>query len=131
MLTIKPYIITDHCEEAMNYYKNILGGEIKNVHRAKEMPMFKGNEGKILQAQLHIGNQIIHFSDTFHGIVHGDAVKIILEFHEVAEIERVYGALKLEGKIHLELQETFWGATHANLTDKYGVGWVLNYEHSK
>lgn len=128
---IKPYIIVENSREAMEYYKNLLNGEIKNVKIAEDSSMFAGNEGKVLQAQLHIGNNIIHFSDAFHGVKQGDGVKIILEFDEEDAIHRVYDGFKEDSEIHVELQTTFWGATHANVTDKYGVGWVLNYEHKK
>ncbi|WP_228550274.1 VOC family protein [Salinibacillus xinjiangensis] len=56
-------------------------------------------------------------------------MRISLEFESEAEIRKIYDALAAEGqKISLELQESFWGAIHANLTDKYGFGLLLNFE---
>lgn len=127
---IKPYISTDNCKQALDYYKDIFRGEVKNVTVADNQVHLEQHKGKILHAQLQIGNNLIHFSDVFDGeIIEGNKVKILLEIEEEAEIKRIYEALKEESTIHLELQETFWGATHANLTDQYGVGWILNYEH--
>ncbi|WP_205600802.1 hypothetical protein [Gracilibacillus sp. YIM 98692] len=36
-------------------------------------------------------------------------------------------ALQKDGKVNLELQKNFWGAWHANVTDKHEVQWLLNY----
>jgi len=55
-----------------------------------------------------------------------DNVKITIEFDTEDEIRKVYDSLKKDGQAILELQKTFWGALHANVTDKYGIGWILN-----
>ncbi|MEH6940975.1 VOC family protein [Bacillus sp. JJ722] len=129
---IKPYIFVDNCKEAMDYYKEIFRGEVKNVTLADGKAGFVGHEGKILHAQLQVGNNLIHFSDSFNDeMVQGNQMKILLEIEEEAEIKRIYEALKENSDIHIELQEMFWGATHASLTDYNGISWVLNYEHNK
>lgn len=82
----------------------------------------------MLHAELHLGESIIHFSDIFGSVSNGDNVKITLEFETEDEIRKVYNALLVDGQTSLELQETFLGALHANVTDKNGVGWLLNYQ---
>lgn len=29
----------------------------------------------------------------------------------------------------MPLEKTFWNATFGMLTDKYGIQWMINYEH--
>lgn len=120
-----------HCgklSRGLNYYQEVLGGEIKNVQLADDVEMFKGHEGKCLHAELHLGNSIIHFSDPFGRVEKGDHVKITIEFDSEEEIRKVYQSLVADGQAILELQDTFWGALHANVIDKYGIGWLLNYQ---
>jgi PhnB protein len=31
----------------------------------------------------------------------------------------------------MELQDMFWGAYFGMITDKFGIGWMFNYEHPK
>jgi PhnB protein len=128
MKSANPYLFVDHCKEVIEYYQSIFGGEIKNVQLADGIEMFKGHEGKYLHVELHLGESIIHFSDVFGSVTNGDNVKITLEFENEAEIRRVYASLIADGHASLELQDTFWGAIHANVTDKYGIGWLLNYQ---
>ena len=128
MKSVNPYIILEKCKEALNDYHGILGGEIKNVQLADNVEMFKGYEGKYLHAELHVGNSVIHFSDPFGHVEKGDHVKITIEFDNEEEIRKVYQSFVADGQAIFKLQETFWGALHANVIDKYGIGWLLNYQ---
>ncbi|SOC40028.1 VOC family protein [Ureibacillus acetophenoni] len=120
MKSVSPYVFVDNCLEVIEFYRNILDGIIQNVE--------KSEDGKCLHAELAIGADIIHFSDTFGKTQQGDNVRITLEFDSDEDIRRVYQSLIVDGKITYELNETPWGALHANLVDQFGVGWVLNYQ---
>lgn len=128
MISANPYLVMENCKEAMAFYAEVLNGEIKNVQLADNIEMFKGHEGKVLHGELHVGNSIIHFNDVFGNVTKGDNVRITLELESEDEIKQVYDRLLAGGTAQLELQETFWGALHANLTDKYGICWLLNYQ---
>ena len=104
----------------MKHYQRILGGEIKNMQKTED--------GKCLHAELHVGESIIHFSDTFGKTAQGNQIRISLECESEEEIRRVYDSLSTNGTVTVELQDTFWGAVHANFIDQYGVGWLLNYQ---
>ena len=120
MKSARPYIFVDNCQEVMEYYQGLLGGEISNIQ--------KDGNGKCLHAELHFGNSIIHFSDTFGKIHEGDNVRVSLECESEEEIRRVYESLINGAQITAPLQDTFWGAVHANLVDQFGIGWLLNYQ---
>ncbi|MBM7571511.1 VOC family protein [Aquibacillus albus] len=128
MKSVTPYLFIENCKEAMEYYQGIFDGEIKNVQLADGIEMFKGHEGKILHAELHLGESVVHFSDIFGSVKKGDNVKITLEFESEDEIRKTYRSLITDGHASVELQETFWGALHANITDKNGIGWLLNFQ---
>ena len=123
MKSASPYIFVDNCLNVMDYYQALFGGEITNIQ--------KTGDGKCLHAELHFGNSIIHFSDTFSKVNQGDHVRIVLECESEEEIRKVYDSLSQGGRITLELQETFWGALHANLVDRFGIGWLLNFQKRK
>ncbi|MFJ7725109.1 VOC family protein [Neobacillus sp. NPDC097160] len=120
MKSASPYVFIDNCKEVMEFYQNLFGGEITNVQ--------KSGDGKCLHAELHLGSSIIHFSDTFGNTHEGDNVRISLECDSEEEIRRVYDTLSQSGKITAPLQDTFWGAIHANVVDHFGIGWLLNYQ---
>lgn len=129
---ITPYLyLPGTSEQAMNFYKNALGGEIVFIQRYKETPDFPGSEEngeKIIHGQLKVGDQSIYFSDVLdeNEVTFGGQISLTLEHTEVEAIEKAYRALSEGGKVHLPLQETFWGAKYAKLTDPFGVNWDLN-----
>ena len=120
MKSANPYVFIDNCLNVMEYYQGLFGGDIKNIQQTED--------GKCLHAELHLGDSIIHFSDTFSKVHAGDSVRITLECESEEEIKRVYESLSSEGRVTFALQETFWGALHANLVDRFGIGWLLNYQ---
>lgn len=123
MKSASSYIFVDNCLNVMEYYRDLFGGKITNIQ--------KTGDGKCLHAELHLGNSIIHFSDTFGATKEGDNVRISLECESEEEIRSVYDSLSKAGKITAELQDTFWGAIHANLVDQFGIGWLLNFQKKR
>ena len=115
-----PYIFVENCLEIIEYYRNILSGDIRNVQQ--------NDDGKCLHAELVVGDSIIHFSDDFGKTKQGDNVRVSLECESEEEITRIYNDLSVSGNVTVELQDTSWGALHANLVDQFGVGWLLNYQ---
>ena len=54
-------LTVENCHEALLYYKEIFGGEIKNTQLADGIDMFKGHEGKYIHSELHI-NEIVSYT---------------------------------------------------------------------
>ena len=128
MKRIIPEIYVKNCKEALEYYKEIFGGEIKNIQMADGKEMFKGFEGKIIHSELHINNDcIMYFVDIFEGEKSAEKNHLLLELESEEEINGVYEALSKDGSVAYELQKAFWGSYHAVLTDCYGNNWGLNY----
>lgn len=66
MKRVVPHIVTENCKEAIEYYRGVFGGEIKNVQLADGIEMFKGHEGKYIHSELHINDDcILYFVDEF------------------------------------------------------------------
>lgn len=135
-MKVIPYMnFNGNAEEAMNFYKKIFGAEIVYTMRYSDNPDFPVSEdykNKIMHAQLNIDNNLIYVSDIGENatVDFGNHIAINIEFDSVDQIENAYTQLKEEAKeVSMELQDTFWNAKFASLTDKYGIGWSLNYSY--
>ncbi len=60
-------------------------------------------------------------------VAKGENVRIYLQFDSEDEIRKVYDVLKIDGKVDFELQQAFFGALLAVLTDKNGINWNLSW----
>lgn len=128
MERIIPNISIENCKEALEYYKDIFGGEVKNIQLADGKEMFKGHEGKIIHSELVINNNcIMYFTDVFRENHTGSNISLILQLCSEDEINKLYEAFEKKCTVTFPLQKTFWGSYHAVLTDPYGVTWNLDY----
>lgn len=57
----------------------------------------------------------------------GTNVQINLNCGSEEQLNWIYQNLSEGARIHMELQDTFWGARYAMLTDKFDISWSLNY----
>jgi len=128
MKRIIPEIFVNDCKGALEYYKEVFGGEIKNVQMADGKEMFKGLEGKVIHSELHITPDcILYLVDILNDAHAASNANLLLELESEEEINRIYAELRKSGTVRFELQKTFWGAYHAVVTDVYGNTWGLNY----
>lgn len=122
-----------NCEEAMNFYKDALGGTIESMQRFGDAPMPATDEqkNKIMHASLNIDGANLMFSDSDadNRVNFGNNFSISLNFSTNEEEERVFNILSAEGKITMPLQDTFWGSRFGMCTDKFGVNWMFSTEH--
>ena len=56
---------------------------------------------------------------------------LVIFSDDLDEIKILYYKLKDGGTVEMELQETFWSKAYGSLTDKFGVGWQLNYDDGR
>ena len=131
MIFLNPYLsFTGNCEEALNFYKEALGGEITELNRYAEMPDSpEAYKDKILHANLTIGNMSLMCSDAMPGyyeVQKGNDVTLMLGFDDEAEQTKIFEALAQGGTITMPLEDTFWQARFGSLIDKFGFNWSLN-----
>lgn len=121
------------CREAMTFYHQCLGGEL-NLQKVSESPM-------AAQMPSELGAHILHGILTNHHIVlmgsdmrgnslvPGNSVGLCLNCSSDDELNSYFNKLAQGGQVVTPLHQTFWGGTYGELTDKYGMYWMLN--HSK
>ncbi|HEX3045125.1 MAG TPA: VOC family protein [Bacillota bacterium] len=128
MKRIIPNLAVDNCKAALDYYKEVFGGEIKNVQLADGKEMFKGYEGKIIHSELHINADcVLYLNDLFDEKEENSNISLMLELGGMEEINNLYSSLAKKGTVVFELQKTFWGSYHAVVTDCLGTTWSLDY----
>tara|TARA_R110000868_G_scaffold304437_16_gene565232 strand:- start:1349 stop:1753 length:405 start_codon:yes stop_codon:yes gene_type:complete len=130
---ITPYLFfPGNCEDALNFYKTVFKGEVTSLETFGEasMPVEEDYKGKIMHATLEFGDNKIQFSDgaPHKKITPGDNVHLNLNFDNETKMRLTWNKLAAEGSIHMELQDTFWGAIFGQLEDKYGIRWMFNFQ---
>jgi PhnB protein len=136
MLELEPYLFFyGKCEEALNFYKGIFGGEITSIMRMKEAPPEMAAppnwSDKIMHARFSAPSVKFMASDGRPDTVSADGnIALSLSTRDQTEGTRVFDKLAQGGTVDMPLQDTFWGARFGVLKDKYGIEWMVNCDKS-
>ena len=129
-----PYIVFNgNCEDAVTFYQAALGGEsqILRFGDAPPNPAFKLPDhvkNLVMHAELRKDGHIIRFSDTLPDTPYnaGNNISFSLEFETKEATSAMFEALSKDGKVEMELQETFFSPLYGKFTDKFGVIWQVS-----
>lgn len=136
-MSIKPYLyFNGNCREALEYYAEVFKTEKPRLMLYGDMPsnekfpMDEEAKKRVLHAEIKIKENTLMFSDSFPGtdLVMGGNIELVYMSGDMEEVKYIFSKLKEEGKVAMELQETFWSKCYGTLTDKYGIGWQISYE---
>lgn len=130
MLGVQPYLnFNGNCEEAINFYKDALGGQILYIQRYGESPMKgMGDDNAVMHCTLKIGDSHIMACDNPDGqpASVGSNVSLAVGSNDAAGAEAMFAKMAAGGNVTMPIQETFWAERFGMLTDKYGVNWMFN-----
>ena len=124
-----PHLYIPNCREAVEFYRRIFGGTIKNVQPADGIEGFRGQGGKYLHAELPIHERIVFYlAVVFSGSVReGSRVCIALELESEDEIKKRYNALADDGGSENGAAKYILECLYGMVIVKFGITWELNF----
>lgn len=131
-MELEPYLFfSGNCEEALNFYKGVFGGEISGITRWKDAPAEMGMPADLGERIMHSNfkSPALKFmaSDSRPTTAYGEGrISLSLGTSDIAEAQRVWDVLSKGGTIDVEFEDTFWGARFGMVTDKFGIDWMIN-----
>lgn len=134
-MQIQPYLFFEgRCEEALDFYRSVLGAEIILLMRYKESPeppppgcVAPGSEEKVMHASVRIGETTIMASDGMcQGKPNFRGFSLALNVASEAEVDRIFNALAQGGEVRMPLGKTFWSPRFGMVADRFGVGWMVS-----
>lgn len=128
--TLVPYLnFMGQTKAAMEFYHSVLGGDLKLQTFAESgMPTSDEDKDKIIHADLQNGALSFMASDgnADHPVKMGDNIHMSLMGDDLETLTKYFNGLAEGGKIDMPLAKQFWGDTYGQLTDKFGVHWMVN-----
>ena len=132
MIGVQPYLnFNGNCEEAINFYKDVLGGEILFIQRYGESPMKgMGPDNNVMHCTLKVGDSHIMAADNPEGqpASVGSNISLAIGSNDPAGAESMFEKMADGGSVTMPMQQTFWAERFGMLTDKYGINWMFNCE---
>jgi PhnB protein len=120
--TLTPFLTVRDAVRAIDFYKQAFG--------AVERGAMKSPDGKIMHAELRIGDSIIMLSDEFPEFgslspqsIGGSGMGLHIYLEDVdSAFDR---AVKAGAKVEMPVADMFWGDRYGKLADPFGHKWSI------
>jgi PhnB protein len=120
--TLTPFLTVRDAARAIEFYKQAFGAEERGV--------MKGPDGKVMHAELKIGDSIIMLSDEFPEFgsvspqtIGGSGLGLHIYLDNVdAAFDR---AVKAGAQVEMPVMDQFWGDRYGKLRDPFGHKWSI------
>jgi PhnB protein len=136
MVRLNPYLrFAGNCREAMQFYKECLGGELK-IMTMGESPMAsqvpKEMIDRVMHAVLTKDSIVLMASDMMgpEKAMKGNTVTLAIMGTEMEEIKTYFTKLSQGGTLKHQLEKTFFGV-YGDFTDKFGIDWMFQADNTK
>lgn len=130
-------VFNGQAEEAANFYADVLGGKLQDLHRydsmppSPQMPVPDDYMQKILHCCIVFPGGGMSVADTLPSDPRdfgngGHMLTLVCD--SIAQTEEVYAKLSAGArKIQCPLAEAFFAKRYAEVIDRYGVLWAIMY----
>jgi len=120
--TLTPYMTVRDAARAIEFYKQAFGAVEKGV--------MKGPDGKIMHAELRIGDSIVMLADEFPEFqslspqsIGGSGMGLHIYIEDVdSAFDR---AVKAGATVEMPVADMFWGDRYGKLRDPFGHKWSI------
>ncbi len=120
--SLTPNLVSNSAAAAIEYYKKVFGATV-----LVNMP---GPGGKVIHAELKIGDSQFFINDTMNsagvrGAEPGSSNPMYLHLY-VEDVDAVFNAALAAGaRSDVPVQDMFWGDRYGKLTDPFGQQWGI------
>lgn len=135
-MALNPCLIFDgNAEEALEYYRDALGGELVVLRyegSPAESHVSPDLKSKVMHGRLQSALGTVMASDgpcpeRKNDPTEGSNVSIALHPESAAQAESVFNKLAAGGTVRMPLDKTFFAERFGMLVDRFGVAWMVNY----
>lgn len=133
-MNVQAYLMFNgRTEEAIEFYKKVLGAEVTALMRFSDVPdpmppgmIPEGWDDKIMHSSFRVGDAELMASD---GCQSDDAgfkgISLALSVASPEEAGMKFAALAEGGQVTMPLAPTFFSPSFGTLTDRFGVSWMV------
>jgi PhnB protein len=120
--TITPHLVIHGATAAIEFYKKALG--------AQAIVCMPGPAGKVMHAELKVGNSIFFLADDFPDMgscapAPGTSSPVVLNLY-VEDCDKIFNqAVAAGAKVQMPPANMFWGDRYAKFSDPFGHNWAV------
>jgi len=120
-----------NCDEAISFYKEVLGAEVKDIAYFKDAPKDADIESLslppnfVMHSVVSIHGSPISMTDGVETKPTGDNFTFFITADTVDEVTALYNKLLEGGKAVEPLAPVFWASMYGVVEDQFGINWQV------
>jgi PhnB protein len=128
--TLTPYLnFMGQTKAAMEFYHSVLGGKLTmQTFKEAGFPHDPKDDDHVIHASLE--NDSLSFmasdGDDKHQVTMGNNIHMSIVGSDETQLRGFFEKLADGGTVDMPLEKQFWGDIYGQLTDKFGVHWMVN-----
>ncbi len=138
-MTIDIYMYFEgNAREAVDFYSEVFEVKKNKIMTYGDQPtdsnvkMSESERKLIMHTDLVIDGTSLMFSDistsmTSQPVTKGNAISLVISNDNKTYIKNIFDKLKVDGKIEMELEETFYSKLYGRVQDKFSNTWEIMY----
>ena len=122
MHTITPHLVVNEAAKAVEFYKNAFAAKVQGVHKTPD--------GKVMHAEIKIGDSKVFLADEFPGMNCASPKtlgrsSVVLHVY-VKDVDKLFNqAVAAGATVTMPLANQFWGDRYGQVVDPFGHCWSL------
>ena len=120
-----------NCNEAISFYKEVLGAEVKEIAYFKDAPEDSGLEAGslppdfVMHSFISIEGALLSMTDGSETPPSGTNYSFLITKDTADEVSALFGKLSEGGKVIEALAPVFWASMYGMVEDRFGLTWQI------
>ena len=118
-----------NCNEAISFYKEVMGAEVKSINYFKDAPKDHGMEALapdfVMHSEVLISGSVVHMTDGAERDPSTENFSLMITKDTIDEVSELYQKLLVDGRVIVELAPAFWASMYGMVIDRFGVCWQI------
>jgi len=120
-----------NCEEAIGFYKEAFGAEVKEINYFRDAPLACGLDDSlppnfVMNSEVMILGTLITMTDGGEKPISGENFSFLIYLDTAEEVISVFDKLADNGKVIQPLGAQFWVSIYGVVEDRFGVNWQVS-----
>jgi len=122
-----------NCDEAIAFYKEALGADVKEINYAKDAPPDSGMDellpNFVMHSEVFICGTNFSLTDGAETPIPFGNFSFIIVYDTAEEVTATFEKLAVSGEVEKPLDTTFWSPLYGSVVDRFGVNWQVMVKH--
>ena len=118
-----------NCNEAIAFYKEALGAEVKVINYAKDAPKDSGMDelppNFVMYSEVFICGIKFSLTDGAEAPPTIGNFSYMINYDTEEEVTATFNKLAVDGEVETPLDTTFWSHLYGSVVDRFGVNWQV------